>query len=164
MSSVKQKINIRKATKDDGDTLCELINALADYEKKSGLDTNAKKRLKEDAFGSSPRFETWLADISNRSVGYAITMYTYSTFMAMPILYLEDIFILPKYRSLGIGKELFKYVAKVSLENNCWGMKWQVLDWNQLAIDFYEKVDAKQMKEWLPYMMTRDKIERFLKS
>ena len=157
-----KKITVRKAIKSDGEILCDLINALADYEKKIGLDSEAKERLKRDAFGPSPIFETYLVDYGGKTVAYAITFYMYSTFTAKPILYIEDIFVLPEYRSLGIGKALFEYCAKLALEKNCWGMKWSVLDWNTPAIDFYKKYNAEQVNEWLTFCLTKEQLTKLL--
>ena len=158
-----KKITIRKAEKSDGNVLCDLINALADYEKKTGLDSEARERLKRDAFGASPIFETYLADYEDKTVSYAIILYMYSTFTGKPILYIEDIFVLPEYRSLGIGKALFNHCRKLALEKKCWGMKWSVLHWNTLAIDFYKKYGAKQVDEWLTFSLTNEELKTFLR-
>ena len=157
-----KKITIRKAIKADGGILCELINDLADYEKKPGLDNEAKERLKKHAFESSPIFETYLADYESKTVAYAITLHMYSTFTAKPILYLEDIFVLPEYRSLGIGKVLFEHCMKIAFEKDCWGLKWSVLDWNTLAIDFYKKYGAEQVDEWLTFCLTKNQLENII--
>lgn len=159
-----QKIHIYKAVESDFETLLYLINSLADYEKLQRVDQGAQERLKQDIFGTSPKITAWLAKIDNKSVAYAITFFTYSSFLALPTLYLEDIFVLPEYRSCGIGKALFKHCAKLALENNCGRMEWQVLDWNKLAIDFYKKIDAKHMKEWMPYRFTHEQLEKFVNS
>lgn len=156
-----KNITIRKAVKADGDVLCDLINGLADYEKKTGLDKEAKERLKKDAFAPSPIFETYIADYEGKAVSYAIISYMYSTFTARPILYIEDIFVLPEYRSLGVGKALFNYCGKIALEKNCWGIKWSVLHWNTPAIDFYKKYEAKQVDEWLTFCLTGDQLRKF---
>ena len=153
-----EKITIRKAKKQDGETICTLINSLADYEKKKGLDNEAKERFKKHAFEPSPIFETYLADYEGKTVAYAITLYMYSTFTAKPILYLEDIFVLSEYRSLGIGKALFEYCMKLALEKDCWGFKWSVLHWNTPAIDFYKKYGAKQVDEWLTFSLTNEDL------
>lgn len=162
MDKLKQEISIQQAKSKDFDSLLFLINSLADYEKLERPDELAQGRLKNDLFGSSSKISTWLARIDEKAIGYAITLFTYSSFLALPTLYLEDLFVLPEYRSKGIGKELFKHCAKVALENNCGRMEWQVLDWNQLAIDFYEKIGAKQIKEWLPYRFTNEELKEYI--
>ena len=162
MNKVKNKINIRKAKAADGDSLIDLINALADYEKLARPDIKACERLKKDIFGPEPKITAWLGEINEEIIAYAITLYTYSSFLALPTLYLEDIFVLPEYRSLGIGKALFMHCAKVALDDGCGRMDWQVLDWNKLAIDFYNRVGARNMKEWLSYRFTKEDLERLV--
>ena len=161
---VKQKITIRKAIKSDGDILCDLINALADYEKLERPDFNARKRFANDAFGKNPKITAWLAEKDGETVAYAITLYTYSSFLALPTLYLEDIFVLPEDRAGGIGKSLFMHIVKLAFNDGCGRMEWQVLDWNQLAIDFYEKIGARHMKEWLTYRLDRESLEKLIKN
>ncbi|MBI3591228.1 MAG: GNAT family N-acetyltransferase [Candidatus Melainabacteria bacterium] len=157
-----KKIKIRKAQEDDIESLFSLIDALADYEKLQRPDLKARERLRNDLFGALPKISAWLSELDGKAVAYAITLFTYSSFLALPNLYLEDIFVLPEYRSLGIGKELFKHCAKIALKEGCGRMEWQVLDWNKLAIDFYKQIGAKQLKEWLPYRFTKNEIEKFI--
>lgn len=159
--AVKNSI-IRKALMEDKDKLFSLIDALADYEKLSRPDKDARERLKRDLFGGVPRAYPLLAEYEEKAVGYAIYLFTYSSFLAVPTLYIEDVFILPEYRSLGLGKAVFKHLAKLALENDCGRVDFQVLDWNKLAIDFYEKIGAKHLKEWLLYRMTEDQLKDFI--
>lgn len=153
---------LRKAMPTDGDTLCDLICALADHEKLPRPDAAARERLKRDAFGATPRFEAWLAEVGGRAVGYAITFYTYSTFLALPSLYLEDIFVLPEYRSQKIGAALFKHCARLALDGGCGRMEWQVLHWLTPAIEFYRSLGATRLEGWQPYRLTRADLERLL--
>ena len=122
-------LTIRKAGPADADVLCDLICSLAENEKLPRPDDVARERLKRDAFGSAPRFEAWLAEAKGKAIGYAITFYTYSTFLALPSLYLEDIFVLPEYRSQHAGAALFKRCARHAIEQGCGRMEWQVLHW-----------------------------------
>ena len=167
MQLTKESILIRKAIKNDSEALLDLIDALADYEKLQRPDINAKERIKIDAFGSSPKITAWLAEIKAihkmpLPVAYAINLYTYSSFLALSTLYIEDIFVLPEYRSKGIGKALFLHCAQQALKEGCGRMDWQVLDWNKLAIDFYERAGAKHLKEWFSYRFTREDLEQFV--
>ncbi len=159
-NNTKLEIKIRKAITSDSDSLLSLIDALADYEKLERPDNKARKRLKEDAFGALPKINVLLAEFEGSIVGYAIYFFTYSSFLAKSTLYLEDIFVLPEYRSKGIGKLLFKHCARVALEMGCGRMEWQVLDWNKLAIDFYIKSGAKHMKEWFSFRFNREDLEK----
>ena len=153
MNKIEQKIKIRKATLADGEALINLINALADYEKLERPNPEACERIKKDAFGLKPKINVWLAEVNEKAVAYAIYVFTYSSFLAKPTLFIEDIFVLPEYRSLGIGKAFLKQLARIALDEGCGRMDWQVLDWNKLAIDFYEKLGATHLKEWYNYKL-----------
>src|SRR5206468_2586938 len=107
-------------------------------------------RLARDAGGDPRRFRTLLGEVDGEVVGYAIYFFTYSTFLARPSLYLEDIFVLPDMRGRGAGKALFCACAAEAVREGCGRMEWQVLDWNQPSIDFYERAGARLMKEWVP--------------
>ena len=159
MKKVEQETKIRKAILSDGEVLIELINALADYEKLERPNPEACERIKKDAFGLKPKINVWLAEVNSKAVAYAIYVFTYSSFLAKSNLFIEDIFVLPEYRSLGIGKALFKQLAKIALAEGCGRMDWQVLDWNKLAIDFYDKIGAKHLKEWYWYRLNENQLE-----
>jgi len=146
-------ILIRRAKKNDGKTFLTLIDALADYEKLKRPTPAAKKRLLNHAFGKKKRFDAFLAFVNNVPVGYAIMFETYSSFLAKPTLYLEDLFVLPDYRRFGVGKKFFALLFKEARKRNCGRIEWMVLDWNKLAINFYDKLGAKHMKEWWLYRM-----------
>jgi GNAT superfamily N-acetyltransferase len=155
-------IQIRSATASDAQAWLSLIDALADYEKLPRPDAEARQRLLLDAFGEQPCTEVYLAESEGRVVGYAITLFTYSSFLALPTLYLEDLFVLESHRGQGAGYQLFTHCVAEAHRRGCGRMEWQVLDWNRLAIDFYEKLGARQMKEWLPYRMVREDMEALL--
>jgi GNAT superfamily N-acetyltransferase len=145
---------IRLAKRNDGKQLLALINALADFEKLKRPTPAARKRLLRDAFGKRKRFDAFLAFVDTAAVGYAIVFETYSSFLAKPTLYLEDIFVLPAYRGKKIGLKLFRHCLAEAKRRKCGRMEWMVLDWNVNAIRFYENLGAKQMKEWLLFRMT----------
>ena len=132
-----------------------LINALADYEHLARPDAAAVERLRRDAFGPRPRFEAALAvHAGGKAVGYATWFHTYSTFLARPTMYLEDLFVLENSRESGAGSKLFEHVRALGAERGCGRMEWQVLDWNTLAREFYHRRRATWMKEWLVYRLT----------
>lgn len=162
MSRTKEKVKIRKAGENDFNLLIGLINELADYEKLPRPDHKAIERLKRDGFGERPAYNVFVGEVEGNIVAYAIYFFTYSSFLASLTLYLEDIFVLPEYRSKGIGKELFLYCAKLALELGCGRMEWHVLDWNKLACDFYKKIGAKQLKEWIPYRLNHEELKRLV--
>ena len=156
------QIQIHHASEADGSTVISLVRALADYEKLSRPDQAACQRLLNDAFGDRKRIDILLAELEGHPVGYAILLETYSSFLALPTLYLEDIFVLPEHRGCGVGYELFQFCAKEALRRGCGRMEWMVLDWNELAHKFYARLGARRLKEWIPYRMLRNEIENML--
>jgi GNAT superfamily N-acetyltransferase len=156
-------VSVRKGTLADGELLCELIGALADYEKLPRPAPDARERLVRDAFGSAPRFDTWFGELGEKAVGYAISFYTYSTFLALPTLYLEDLFVLPEFRSYRVGKALFLNCARVALEQGCGRMEWQVLHWNEPAMAFYRNLGGMRLEEWVPFRATRSDLEKMIR-
>lgn len=155
-------ILIRKAQRGDGEVLLSLIDALANYEKLPRPDAAARDRLLQDTFGDRRRIEVFLAELAGKPVGYAIIFETYSSFLALPSLYLEDIFVLSDYRGRQVGYRLFLHCVEEAHRRGCGRMEWAVLDWNRPAIDFYERFGARQMKEWLCYRLLRADMERII--
>ena len=160
--STTQTVCVRKGTSEDGELLCELISALADYENLPRPTPEARARLIGHAFGPAPRFDVWFAEYGGAPVGYAISFYTYSTFLALPTFYLEDLFVLSAYRAMKVGKALFLHCAAVAYDQGCGRMEWQVLHWNEPALNFYRHLGGKQMEEWLPFRATRDELTKML--
>lgn len=142
-------------TADRFDDFIRLIEALADYERLTPPDAAAIERLREDALGARPRFEAALAvNAAGKAVGYATWFHTYSTFLARPTMYLEDLFVLEGERKSGAGSALFEHVRTLGAQRDCGRMEWQVLDWNALARDFYKRRQATWMQDWLLYRVT----------
>jgi GNAT superfamily N-acetyltransferase len=135
----------------DAEAIHALVDALADYEKLTRPTPDARARIIADLFGPKPRLECWLAFLDGYPVGYAFALETYSSFLALPTLFLEDLFVLPEYRSRRAGYALFQEVLNQAKHRGCGRMEWTVLDWNQLAIDFYQRLGATHMKEWHLY-------------
>ena len=134
------------------DDFVHLIEALADYEHLPRPDPAAVRRLRADAFASRPRFEAALAiDDAGVAVGYAIWLETYSSFLAKPTLYLEDLFVIEGARRSGAGALLFEHVRAIGGARGCGRLDWQVLDWNETARRFYERRGGQWMQEWLLY-------------
>lgn len=142
-------------TEDRFDDFVQLIHALADYEHLDRPAAAALDRLRADAFAARRRFEVALAiDERGRAVGYAIWFETYSSFLARPTMYLEDLFVLEQARRAGAGGMLFDHVRALGESRGCGRMEWQVLGWNNLAREFYHRRHAQWMKEWLLYRIT----------
>jgi GNAT superfamily N-acetyltransferase len=141
-------LSVRRASPGDGETLLDLVAALAEYERLAPPDGAARERLLADAFGPRPRFEAYLAELDGAAVGYAIVFETYSSFLARPTLYLEDLFVRPETRRRGAGGALLRHLARLAVERGCGRMEWLVLDWNELAQGVYRGLGARELAEW----------------
>lgn len=146
----------------DGGAVLKLIEALAHYEKLTPPDEAAKSRLVRDMFGEKPRLDAFLAEVDQEPVGYTLVYETYSSFLALPTLFLEDFFVLPSYRARKVGSKLFRAMVGEAKQRGCGRMEWSVLDWNRLAIDFYERMGARRMHEWLYYRLLPEDMDRLL--
>src|SRR5688572_19098208 len=122
---------IRPACPADGPSFLELVSALAAFERLPGPDEAARARLLDDAFGPHPRFEMLVAEVDGRVVAYAVFFGTYSTFLARPGLFLEDLFVLPGFRRRGIARALLHRLRTLAEERRCGRLEWMVLDWNE---------------------------------
>lgn len=163
MKTDSPTVIVRKATRHDAQAILTLVDALAAFEKLEPPDAEAKKRLIMDMSGKRPRFDAYLAELGGHAIGYAFVFETYSSFLALPTLYLEDLFVLPNYRNMKAGYALFSAMVGEAYDRGCGRMEWTVLDWNQLAIDFYKKLGASHMKEWQLHRLTREDMKRILK-
>ncbi len=153
-------ISIRPATPNDVPTVAFLIRALSQYEKLEHEVTMTEDRLRATMFGPRPYAEALLAEEDGKPVGFALFFHNYSTFLAQPGLYLEDLYVPESHRGKGIGKSLLVQLAKIAVERNCGRLEWAVLDWNVDAIGFYEKLGAKPNSEWTVYRLTGDSLIR----
>lgn len=151
-------ISIRAASLEDVETLFDLIDALADYEKLPRPDGQARERLRRDGFRENPLFRAYLGELDGEPVAYAITYRTYSSFLALPTLYLEDLFVLPDARGHGVGGALFRHLVGEAVDEGCGRMEWVVLDWNRVAIDFYERLGGRRLTDWYTYRLTRERM------
>jgi GNAT superfamily N-acetyltransferase len=139
-------LTIRPATHDDVPMIKRLIEELAEFEHLPVSVT--EENLVRDGFGLQPKFRVLMAEWQNQTAGYAFFFDFYSTFESRHGLYLEDVYVRPEFRGKGIGKAFFARIAKLAQDENCFAVRWQVLDWNQPAIDFYGKLGGKFLKEW----------------
>ncbi|WP_009961881.1 GNAT family N-acetyltransferase [Verrucomicrobium spinosum] len=156
---------LRPATREDAAAFLDLVEALAQFEKLEPPDHAARTRLIEDAFGPLPRFEPWLAFVPDQAapVAYAIFLETYSSFLARPTLYIEDIFVDAPFRKQGIGGGLLRKAVELAAERACGRVEWTALDWNVNAQRVYEeKLGARRLSEWFLYRMTTKEMNTFL--
>lgn len=151
-------IRIRQALPEDASAIFELVRELADYEHLPHPDASARQRLYRDLFSDTPRIFALIAEEDGTPIGYAIYLETYSSFLALPTLYLEDIFVLPQHRKKNVGIALFAALVREAIARNCGRMEWVVLDWNETAIGFYKRLGARRMKEWQIFRLTRDEL------
>lgn len=155
-------VEVRKARPDEFGTLMSLIRALADYEKLAPPDAAAEARLERDIFGAKPRLEAWLALAGQTAVGYALTLETYSSFLALPTFYLEDLFVLPQFRGQRAGAALFRRMVEEADRRGCGRMEWTVLDWNTPAQSFYKRFGAKELDDWQYWRLTSEEFRKVL--
>ncbi|HEY9850327.1 MAG TPA: GNAT family N-acetyltransferase [Leptolyngbyaceae cyanobacterium] len=139
---------VRSATPADVPNLFNLIKALAEYEKLSHAVSGDMASLESHLFGSRPYAEAIVAEWKDEVVGFALFFYNYSTFLTKPGIYLEDLFVLPAYRGKGIGKALLTHLAKLAVDRDCGRLEWSVLDWNESAIAFYQRMGASVLPDW----------------
>jgi GNAT superfamily N-acetyltransferase len=153
-------LNIHPATREDIPTLLSLIRGLAAYEKKSDKVVVSEQDLLRDAFGPQPKFRALIAEWAGKPCGYASFFYFYSTFQGRAALFLEDLFVLETFRGNGIGKALLVAVAKLAVKEGCFGLRWEVLDWNRPAIEFYEKLGATFLNERKVVAFDKEALQR----
>jgi GNAT superfamily N-acetyltransferase len=153
---------IEPISTDNFDDFIYLIDQLAAYEKLTPPDLEAKARLRRDGLGDECKYHAYIARVNDKPVAYLIFMYTYSSFLAKPTFYIEDIFVLEEYRRKGIGEELFRFCSKLALDHGCGRIEFCVLTWNEPAIQFYEKNNAKRL-DWYFYRMDEDQLKEMQK-
>ena len=139
---------IRSARRADGPALVGLVRGLAEFERLPPPDGEAAGRLIEHAFGPQPRFDVLVAEVGGQVRAYALFFETYSTFLAAPSLWLEDLFVHSAVRGRGVGTALMRGVARIAVARGCHRFEWTVLDWNERAQAFYRGLGARMLGEW----------------
>jgi GNAT superfamily N-acetyltransferase len=150
MDKEENSVVIKEVNSENFDDFLGLIGKLAEYERLSPPDAEAKKRLQRDCLSDKPKFKAFIGKVGNKSVSYVIFFFTYSSFLASPTLFLEDIFVLEEYRKQGIGKRMFDFLKQTARREGCGRIEFTVLKWNKTAQDFYEDNGA-QCLEWYLY-------------
>jgi GNAT superfamily N-acetyltransferase len=149
---------IRPADRSDVPVIAGLIRGLARFEKLEEEVTMTEELLARNLFGPRPYAETLIAEDGAAPVGFALFFHNFSTFLAKPGIYLEDLFVVPEHRGRGIGRALLQRLAQIAVERDCGRLEWAVLDWNREAIGFYERLGAKPNSEWTVYRLTGEAL------
>lgn len=151
---------IRQAVPADVPLILDFIRALAVYEREPDAVTATEADLLRDGFGPEPYYHCLIAEQDGKPAGFAFYFFNYSTWTGRPGLYLEDLFVNPEFRGIGIGKALLARVAAIAIEKGCPRLQWEVLDWNTPAVDFYAGLGASFLDEWRNVRMTGEALAR----
>ena len=155
-------LDIRPATAPDIPLILDFIRGLAEYERMLDQVEATDERLRASLFPATgaPGAHCVIGSVDGVPAGFALYFFNYSTFLARPGLYLEDLFVKPEFRGAGLGKGLLLHLAALAHERGCGRMEWAVLDWNEPAIGFYESLGAKRLREWQLCRLDRQSLER----
>jgi GNAT superfamily N-acetyltransferase len=151
-------VQIRSATPHDVPLVRELIEGLADYEKLRHECVATDALLHDALFGARPYAEVVIAERDGSAAGFALFFHNFSTFLARPGIYLEDLFVQPAHRGFGVGKALLQHLATLAVQRGCGRLEWSVLDWNVDAIGFYKTLGARPQDEWTVYRVTGEAL------
>lgn len=156
---MQEKLDIRQATEKDIPLVLGFIKKLAEYEKMPHEVVATEDLLRKNLF-ERKMAEVILGFHQDQPVGFALFFHNFSTFLGKPGIYIEDLYVEPKFRSRGFGREMLSYLARLAKERECGRLEWWVLDWNKSAIGFYEKIGAKPMNEWTVYRVTGKALDK----
>jgi GNAT superfamily N-acetyltransferase len=151
-------INIQKAEAKDIPLILHFIQSLAEYERLRDSCIATEEKLRATLFSESPAAEVIIARVDGDPMGFALFFHNYSTFLAQRGIYLEDLFVKSEARGKGVGFALLSALARIAVERGCARLEWAVLDWNQLAIDFYRRIGAVPLDDWTVMRMTGDSL------
>jgi GNAT superfamily N-acetyltransferase len=160
MNSLPDGITVRPATPADVPLILAFIRELAEYEKLAHEVTATEALLHATMFGPQARAETLIGCVNGEAAGFAVFFYNYSTFLALPGIYLEDLYVRPPFRKLGLGKALLTTVARIAVERGCGRYEWSVLDWNEPSIRFYEGLGAEMHGAWRRMRVSGDALQK----
>ena len=152
-------LGIRNAEPQDVPVVAELIWQLARFEKLEKEVVMTEELLAKALFGTPRYAEAVLAEEDGEPIGFALFFHTFSTFLARPGIYLEDLFVLPDHRGQGVGRALLAYLAQLAVERECGRLEWAVLNWNKEAITFYERLGARPNSEWTVYRLAGEALQ-----
>jgi len=152
-------LRIRPATIQDAALLRTMIRELAEFEHELEFVTITEEQLARDGFGEDPRFRAWIAEWDGNAAGYAVIFNYFSTWAGRG-LFLEDLFVREAFRGRGIGQALLAAVARIAVEEHCYGIHWEVLDWNEKAIELYKAMGGEFRDQWRPVLLTGEALLR----
>lgn len=156
-----KRIEIREAEVEDSPLILRFIKELAIYEKAEDQVEATVESIEESIFGSDSTTHAIICLIDGEPVGFAVYFFNYSTWLGKNGLYLEDLYISPEHRKIGVGKALLKHLAQTAVSKGCGRFEWSVLDWNEPAIDFYRSIGAKPQSEWIIYRLSGPELIAF---
>ena len=151
-------ITLRSATRTDVPQILSFIRELAEYEKLAHEAVATEAGMSEQLFGTRPAAEVVMAEVDGQPAGFALFFQNFSTFLGQPGLYLEDLFVRPQYRGLGLGRRLMVHLARLAVERGYGRFEWSVLDWNEPAIRFYRSLGAQGQDEWTVQRVSGDAL------
>ena len=153
------ELEIRAATEDDVPLILSLVKELAEYERLSHQVVATEEVLRDSLFGERRVAEVLIGHHGGEPAGFALFFHNFSTFLGRPGIYLEDLYVRPKYRGMGFGKALLARLAKLAKERGCGRLEWWVLDWNEPAIRFYKALGAVPMEDWTVYRLAGESLD-----
>lgn len=155
------EITIRPAVKCDVATILHFVTELAIYEKAQHQVLATEQKLIETIFSGNDRVAALICETQGQAIGIAIYFFNYSTWLAKPGLYLEDLYISPKFRGNGAGKKILQHLAQIAVAQGCGRFEWSCLDWNTPSREFYESIGAQAQPEWIGYRMSGQALTDF---
>ncbi len=151
---------IREATESDVPQILQFIRDLAEYERLAHMVVATEEQLRSTLFGAVRLAEVLIASEDGAPAGFAIFFHNYSTFLAQPGIYLEDLFVKPEFRGRGYGKALLVRLAQIARDRNCGRVEWAVLNWNEPSIAFYKSLGARPMEDWTVFRLTGEALKK----
>lgn len=151
-------IALRAARRDDVAQILSFIRELGEYEKLAHEAVADEATLAAQLFGDNPAAEVVIAEVDGKPAGFALFFHNFSTFIGKRGLYLEDLFVRPEFRGVGLGHRLMVHLSRLAVERDCGRFEWSVLDWNQPAIDFYRRLGAVPLDQWTVQRVAGDAL------
>jgi GNAT superfamily N-acetyltransferase len=153
-------LSLRTASQKDIPLILSFIRELAEYEREPNAVRCTEDDVRRDGFGKDPKFRVVLAEWNGTPAGMALFFHYYSTWQGRPGIYLEDLFVRPKFREKGVGKALMIHLAGIALAENCYGLRWEVLNWNEPAMEFYQHLGSGFRENWKVMQISGEELRQ----